>query len=63
MEMQQSILFSIVVEVQNMLYCLYFLGYFNRPVPFGLKKSVAWRFYIAVNSINVLGSWTVEFFH
>jgi len=59
MEMQHFILSSMVVVQTTCFVCLYFPGYPNRPVSFGLKRSVVWRFYVAVNDINVLRSWTV----
>jgi hypothetical protein len=45
-DVQQCVLFSIV-EVQNILYCLYFLG---SLLPFGLERLIVWRFYVTVNS-------------
>ena len=49
-EKQLCVLFSIVVFVQNILYFLY--------LPRS-TRSITWRFYVAVDNIKVLRSWTI----
>jgi hypothetical protein len=42
-----------IVKVQNVMYCLYFFGCPNILIHFGLKILTIWRFFVAVNKINV----------
>jgi len=54
MKMQQCTPISIVVQVQNMVYCLHFLSCHNSITPFRLMRFIMWKLYVTVNYINIL---------
>jgi len=54
MKMQQCTPISIVVQIQNMAYCLHFLSCHNSITPFRLTRFIMWKLYVTVNYINTL---------
>jgi len=54
--LKHNSVFSLVLLLTEYrtLFCLNFLGCPNYVIPFGLEEIIIWRFYVAVNPINIL---------
>lgn len=59
LKMQQCILFTIVVEVQNILYSSHFVSCPNIVISSGLRRSIICTYYVTANNIEVLRSLNV----